>query len=104
MRRAALILLLLAMTRPALAQQPFPVRPVTAQPGTVAAGTLQIAPRAGDAGTTIPITVSNGTSSGPVLALMDGTHGMEYVPIVALQRMRDTIDEPVAAIGAPGAR
>ena len=91
-----LILLLIvtvwAMARPAAAQQAFTVGPVTAPPGAIAAGTIQVAARAGDAGTTIPITVINGASAGPVLALIAGTHGMEYVPIVALQRMRDTID------------
>jgi predicted deacylase len=92
MRRAALILLLLAIARSASAQQAFTVGPVTAQPGTVAAGTIQIGARAGDTGTTIPLTVIHGASAGPVLALIAGTHGMEYVPIVALQRMRDTID------------
>jgi predicted deacylase len=92
MRRVMFILLLLATARPASAQQAFTVGPVTALPGTIAAGTIQIAPRAGDAGTTIPITVINGASAGPVLALIAGTHGMEYVPIVALQRMRDKID------------
>jgi predicted deacylase len=92
MRRATLVLLLLATARPASAQQAFTVGPVTAQPGTVAAGTIQIAARAGDSGTTIPITVVHGASAGPVLALIAGTHGMEYVPIVALQRLRDKID------------
>jgi predicted deacylase len=92
MRRAAFILLLIAMARPALAKQSFTVGPVTAEAGTVASGTIQIAPRAGDTGTTIPITVINGAAAGPVLALIAGTHGMEYVPIVALQRMRDKID------------
>ena len=92
MRRVAFMLLFFALARPASAQQAITVGPVTAQPGTVAAGTIQVAPRVGDSGTTIPITVINGTSSGPVLALIAGTHGMEYVPIVALQRMRDKID------------
>ena len=92
MRRAALILLLLALALPASAQQAFTVGPVTAQPGTTAAGTIQIAARVGDSGTTIPITVINGAAAGPILALIAGTHGMEYVPIVALQRMRDRID------------
>lgn len=92
MRRAALILLLLGLARPASAQQPITVGPVTAQPGSTAAGTIQIAARAGDSGTTIPITVINGATAGPILALIAGTHGMEYVPIVALQRMRDQID------------
>src|SRR5918993_617 len=60
--------------------------------GTIAAGTIPVAAAAGDAGTTIPITVIHGTAAGPVLALIAGTHGMEYVPIVALQRLRDRID------------
>jgi predicted deacylase len=92
MRRATLILLFLVTARPASAQQAITIGPVTAQPGTLAAGTIQVAARAGDSGTTIPITVINGASAGPVLALIAGTHGMEYVPIVALQRMRDKID------------
>jgi predicted deacylase len=74
------------------AQSSFTVGPVTAAPGSAAAGTLDVAARAGDPGTTIPITVIHGGQSGPVLALIAGTHGMEYVPIVALQRMRTAID------------
>ena len=35
---------------------------------------------------------SMAATAGPVLALVAGTHGMEYVPIIALQRMRTTID------------
>jgi predicted deacylase len=91
MLRAAL-LLLLVLARPAAAQQPFTVGPVTASPGTVAAGSVQVAARAGDAGTSIPITVIHGASPGPVLGLIAGTHGMEYVPIIALQRLRDSVD------------
>lgn len=77
---------------PAVAQSAFTVGPVTAAPGSVAGGALTVAPRGGDEGTTIPISVIHGTAPGPVLALIAGTHGMEYVPIVALQRMRSTID------------
>jgi predicted deacylase len=77
---------------PGVAQSSFSVGQVTAAPGTVAAGVLTVAPRPGDGGTTIPISVIHGTSPGPVLALIAGTHGMEYVPIVALQRMRTAID------------
>ena len=60
----------------------------TAAPGTLASGTLRVAPRAGDEGTEIPFSILHGRSPGPVLALIAGTHGMEYVPIVALQRLR----------------
>jgi len=92
MRRATLVFCLLALSRAAVAQQGFTVGPVTAPPGTVAAGVLSVEARGSDNGTTIPITVINGATPGPVLALIAGTHGMEYVPIVALQRMRDRID------------
>ena len=92
MRRAVLVLLLLAAARPALAQAPFTAGPVTAAPGTIAAGAIAVPAAAGDAGTTIPLTIINGAAAGPVLALIAGTHGMEYVPIVALQRLRDRID------------
>jgi predicted deacylase len=92
MRRATLVLCLLTLSRPAIAQQGFTVGAVTAAPGTVAAGVLPVAARGDDSGTTIPFTIINGASPGPVLALIAGTHGMEYVPIVALQRMRDRID------------
>jgi predicted deacylase len=75
-----------------LGQTPVTVGNVTAAPGTVAGGSLQVAARAGDPGTTIPFTIVNGSTAGPVLALVAGTHGMEYPPIIALQRMRGTID------------
>lgn len=74
------------------AQATLTVGGISAAPGTIASGSLDVPARAGDTGTTIPISVINGTSPGPVLALVAGTHGMEYVPIIALQRMRATID------------
>ncbi len=76
----------------ASAQPPFTIGPVTAAPGTLASGTLQVPARSGDSGTTIPISIVHGARPGPVLALIAGTHGMEYVPIVALQRLRTAID------------
>ena len=84
-------LLCLACT-PVAAQQPFTVGPVSAQPGTVASGTIQIPARAGDDGTTLPISVVHGTKAGPVLALVAGVHGQEYTPILALQNLRSSID------------
>jgi predicted deacylase len=65
---------------------------ITISPGTIASGTLDIAPRAGDSGTSVPFTIVHGATPGPVLALVAGTHGMEYVPIIALQRLRTAID------------
>ena len=76
----------------AAAAQPFSMGGVTAAPGAMAAGTFRIAPRDGDAGTEIPFSIIHGGTPGPVLALIAGTHGMEYAPILALQRVRREID------------
>ena len=85
-------LLLLLVTTTARAQQPFTVGPVSAAPGTTASGELTVPPRAGDQGTTIPISVINGARPGPVLALTAGVHGQEYTSILALQRLLKTAD------------
>ena len=81
-----------AVTAGAAAQQPFTVGPISAQPGTVASGTIQIPARPGDEGTTLPISVIHGTKPGPVLALVAGVHGQEYTPVLALQNLRTSID------------
>ena len=70
----------------------FTIGSITASPGTLASGLLVVPARSGDAGTVIPVTVAHGATDGPVLALVAGTHGSEYVPIVALQRLRSQID------------
>ncbi len=87
-----LALAVLACAQPARAQAPFTMGGVTAQPGTVASGALNVAARPGDEGTTIPFSVVNGARPGPVLGLLAGTHGSEYPPILAMQRLRATID------------
>src|SRR5258708_610342 len=61
------------------------VGPVTARPGQMASGFIET----GDA--VIPITVINGKTDGPVLALVAGNHGYEYPPIIALQMLRPRI-------------
>jgi len=86
------VLTLVLCATPASAQPAFAVGPVAAAPGTLAAGTLDVPAHGGDAGTTIPISIIHGAQPGPVLALIAGTHGMEYAPIVALQRLRTAID------------
>ncbi|MGH9175909.1 MAG: M14 family metallopeptidase, partial [Vicinamibacterales bacterium] len=83
---------LLLAAAPAAAQAPFSLGGVTAAPGTLASGTLRVAPPSGGSGTEIPFSIVHGRTPGPVLALIAGTHGMEYVPIVALQRLRARID------------
>lgn len=84
---------------PVFGQAALTVGSVTAAPGTVASGELSIPARTGDQGTTIPFSIINGRERGPILALVSGTHGMEYVPIIASQRLRTDID-PVTLRGA----
>jgi predicted deacylase len=100
MRAHHIVLHLLCLSAStAFAQQSLTVASVTAAPGTIASGALTIAARSGEQGTTVPFTIINGREPGPVLALVSGTHGMEYVPIVASQRLRTEID-PATLKGA----
>jgi predicted deacylase len=71
---------------------------VSARPGEKASGYV-VVPDGVDPGTRIPVTVVNGAQPGPVLALVAGTHGYEYPPILALQRLRARLD-PAALKGA----
>jgi predicted deacylase len=72
--------------------QPFTVGTITAQPGTTASGDLVVAAAAGDTGSRIPVSIVHGAKPGPVLALVAGVHGQEYTPVLALQRLRASID------------
>lgn len=92
MRACSLLLVLGLFATSAAAQTRFAVGTVSASAGSTASGVLEVAPRTGDSGTSIPITIVHGASAGPVLALVAGTHGAEYVPIIALQRLRTAID------------
>jgi len=84
-------LLLLVFVGTAAAQSAFTVGTLTAQPGERVSGFLEV-PAGVDAGTRIPVTLIHGAKPGPVLALIAGTHGYEYAPIIALQRVRGQID------------
>jgi predicted deacylase len=72
-------------------QSGFQVGAVRAAPGEKVSGFLEV-PAGVDEGTRIPVTVVHGTGPGPVLALIAGTHGYEYPPITALQRVRRQLD------------
>jgi predicted deacylase len=94
--RSTPVLLLLAVlaTLPAggfAEQVPLRVGDVEARPGEKASGYLAV-PDGVDPGTRIPVTVVHGAKPGPVLALVAGTHGYEYPPILALQRLRARLD------------
>jgi predicted deacylase len=85
------ICLLLALTAVAAAAvEPFTVGGITAPPGESVSGLLDV-PAGVDEGTKIPVTVIQGTKPGPVLALIAGTHGYEYAPILALEWIRPQI-------------
>ncbi|MBI2466431.1 MAG: succinylglutamate desuccinylase/aspartoacylase family protein [Candidatus Rokubacteria bacterium] len=63
----------------------------SARPGESAGGWIDV-PDGVDPGTRIPVTVVHGARSGPVLALVAGTHGYEYTSLLALQRVRPRLD------------
>ena len=89
---SVITVLVLAGAGTATAQSPFTVGGVTAQPGTTVSGDVRVPAHGPDAGTTIPFSILNGARPGPVLTLVAGTHGAEYPPILALQRLRSSID------------
>jgi uncharacterized protein len=71
----------------ALAQRtPFVVGTASAAPGQKATGYLEV-PAGVDAGTNIPVVVVNGAKPGPVLALVTGAHGTEYVSVIAVEKL-----------------
>ncbi|MCM2255960.1 MAG: M14 family metallopeptidase [Vicinamibacteria bacterium] len=86
-----LILLSLLLAVPALAAEPLKVGALSAAPGQRVSGWLEI-PAGVDEATRVPVSVVHGAQPGPVLALIAGTHGYEYPPILALQRLLPQLD------------
>jgi predicted deacylase len=86
-----LLVLSAASAASATAADALRVGEIAAPPGQQAAGYI-VVPDAADPGTRIPVSVFNGATPGPVLALIAGTHGSEYTSIVALQRVRARLD------------
>jgi predicted deacylase len=81
----------LVVTTVSLANPPLRVGSVTAPSGAKISGWLEV-PSGVDEGTRLPVTVVNGSSDGPVLALVAGVHGYEYAAIIALQRLAPRLD------------
>ncbi|MBT6209856.1 MAG: succinylglutamate desuccinylase [Woeseia sp.] len=69
----------------------FVLGSIEAEAGTTVSGYLEV-PRGVDQATRIPVSVIHGARPGPTLALVAGTHGYEYPPITALQRLRGSLD------------
>ena len=91
----ALLCLCVPAAAPADASANYVLGPINAKPGTTAYAYLDVAPGV-DPGTRIPVSVIHGTRSGPTLALIAGTHGYEYPPITALQRLRKELSREKA--------
>jgi predicted deacylase len=62
-----------------------------ARRGQLAYGAVRIAAGV-DSATSLPVAVVNGARSGPVVALVAGSHGTEYTSIVALGRLIGQLD------------
>lgn len=73
------------------AQARFSVGTASAAPGQKANGYIEV-PAGVDAGTNIPVVVVNGAKPGPVLALVTGAHGTEYVSIIAVEKLIGELD------------
>jgi uncharacterized protein len=83
---------LLLMPALAFAQHAsFTVGTATAAPGQKAQGYIGV-PAGVDAGTNIPVVMVNGAKPGPVLALVTGAHGTEYVSIIAVEKLIGELD------------
>jgi hypothetical protein len=73
------------------AQTRFSVGTASAAPGQKVNGYIEV-PAGLDAGTNIPVVVVNGAKPGPVLALVTGAHGTEYVSIIAVEKLIGELD------------
>jgi len=70
---------------------------IEVEPGSKTSGNLIVEANF-DQGTFIPITIIHGSIQGPVLTLIAGNHGTEYVPIITLQSLASKID-PLSLAG-----
>jgi len=86
------LIFLAAVFSPSLqAQTKFTVGTASAAPGQKSTGYLEV-PAGADAATNIPVVVINGAKPGPVLALVSGAHGTEYVSIIAIEKLIAAIE------------
>ena len=93
MKKIIIILFALLFTGPLFSQKDevFKVGTISAKRGEKVSGKL-IVEEGIDKGSFIPITIVQGKKPGPVLNLNAGIHGTEYVPVIALQRIRQEIN------------
>jgi len=72
-------------------ETPFTVGTASAVPGQKATGYIEV-PAGVNVGTNIPVVVVNGAKPGPVLALVTGAHGTEYVSVIAVEKLIVDLD------------
>ncbi len=70
---------------------PFVLGGLTARPGEVVAGYLDV-PGIEGQGARIPVTLIRGAAKGRVVAFVAGIHGYEYPPMLALYRLKGMVD------------
>lgn len=76
---------------PAVPADEFAIGPVKAPRGEMRSGLVPV-PEKDGLGTFVPVTVIHGARKGKILALVAGTHGYEYPPVLALYRLKRMID------------
>ena len=91
-----ILTLLLAISTFGQERQSITVGNATAARGQKVTGTIEV-PAGVDAGLSIPVAIINGVRSGPVLALVAGSHGTEYTSIIALEKLIAMLDPGVVA-------
>ena len=84
----AVVSLLLGATQ---AQAQMDVGGIKSVPGERTTGFIEIADT-GDGASRIPVSIIAGAKEGPTLALVGGTHGYEYAPVIGLQMAAKHID------------
>jgi len=88
---ATILALFLLLPMSGAAQDVRTFGPLQVKPGEVVSGFLPV-PEIGGVGAAIPVTVIRGLKPGKTLALVAGVHGYEYPPVLALYRLKETID------------
>jgi len=75
----------------AIVAQDFRVGSATALRGQTGRGAIDV-PAGVDPALSIPVAVVNGARTGPVLAIVAGSHGTEYASIIAVERLIQQLD------------
>jgi predicted deacylase len=91
MKTPWLAILIVCLTSCSAAAQTFTVGTVTASPGQKAFGVIEV-PAGRDPAASVPVAVFRGAKTGPVLALVSGSHGTEYASIIAMEKLIQSLD------------